>query len=336
MATSLRDAENLLDQFHDQGYVVARQLLDVEQDIKPVIREYELLLDNLVTGWHVDGRLSSNLSDLDFSDKLATAMAQIGGSEVIQHLDITLPGSSLAAGEKSELHDDTPAHFGPAIFQLLTSPRLLDGVEKFIGPEILSNPIQHTRIKPPQRMLSSESVGEGLVAGTQWHQDDGVGLEEAENSDVLTVWLPITESTVQNGCLLVVPESHKEGLALHCPKSPEADYLHIRKQHVLPGEIPLPMSPGDVLFMHKRTMHSSLINNSDTIRWSFDIRYNPIGQPTGRPFFPGFIARSQQQPENVLDSAVDWEHMWNETRIALAGHPTPAFTNWRLDDPRCA
>ena len=218
----------------------------------------------------------------------------------------------------------------------MTSPRLLDGVEKFIGPEIFSNPIQHTRIKPPQHLLSGESVGDGLVAGTQWHQDDGVGLQEAENSDVLTVWIPITEATVQNGCLLVVPESHKEGLALHCPKSPEGDYLHIRKQHVLPGEIPVPMSPGDVLFMHKRTMHSSLINNSDTIRWSLDLRYNPIGQPTGRPFFPGFIARSQQQPENVLDSAVDWEHMWNETRIALAGHPTPAYTNWRLDDPRCA
>ena len=38
--------------------------------------------------------------------------------------------------------------------------------------------------------------------------------------------------------------------------------------------------------MHKHTIHGSLPNVSDEIRWSLDLRYNPTGQPTGRPEFP--------------------------------------------------
>ncbi|MDA1189111.1 MAG: phytanoyl-CoA dioxygenase family protein [Chloroflexi bacterium] len=327
MTTAVRTG-NLLDHFNDQGYVVAPGLLDLELDIKPVLEEYDRLLDQLIAPWHTQGRLSSNLAGLSFSDRLTQTMIEIGGSEVIQNLEIALP--------QSNIKHDTPFHFGPAVFNLLTSPRLLDSVEKFIGPEILSNPIQHIRIKPPQRTLAKPFEKDSLISTTSWHQDLGVGLAEAENSNVLTVWIPIVEATVENGCLLVVPQSHKGDLALHCLRSPERDGLHIRKEHVLPGEIPLPMSPGDVLFMHKKTMHSSLANNSDAIRWSFDLRYNPIGEPTGRPFFPGFIARSQKQPQNVLRSAADWDNMWKTTRAALADNEPSTFRRWRLDDPRCA
>lgn len=42
------------------------------------------------------------------------------------------------------------------------------------------------------------------------------------------------------------------------------------------------MKRGDVLFMHRRTCHSSLPNVSEQVRISFDLRYNP----TGRPLFP--------------------------------------------------
>ena len=48
-------------------------------------------------------------------------------------------------------------------------------------------------------------------------------------------------------------------------------------------------------------MHSSLPNLSENIRWSLDLRYNPIGQPTGRAWFPGFIARSKSKPESEMN-----------------------------------
>ena len=57
------------------------------------------------------------------------------------------------------------------------------------------------------------------------------------------------------------------------------------------------MKKGDVLFMDRLTMHASLPNVSDEIRWSFDLRYNRTGDATGRSWFPGFVARSRSNPE---------------------------------------
>ena len=62
----------------------------------------------------------------------------------------------------------------------------------------------------------------------------------------------------------------------------------------------MPLDRGSVLFLHKRTVHSSLPNVSEEVRWSFDLRYNPTGEPTGRHLFPGFVARSRANPETEL------------------------------------
>jgi hypothetical protein len=76
-------------------------------------------------------------------------------------------------------------HFGPAVFALLTAPKLLDIVETLIGPEITSNPIQHVRLKPPARKLYDDEV-RAHIAHTDWHQDRGVAHDEADQTDMVT------------------------------------------------------------------------------------------------------------------------------------------------------
>jgi phytanoyl-CoA hydroxylase len=97
------------------------------------------------------------------------------------------------------------------------------------------------------------------------------------------------------------------------------------------------MDPGDVLFVHKLTLHNSLPNLSDEVRISFDLRYNPIGQPTGRDAFPGFVARSRRRPESELRDPEEWSRAWIEARRQLAdvGYDRP-FNRWRADEPVCA
>lgn len=73
---------------------------------------------------------------------------------------------------------------------------------------------------------------------------------------------------------------------------------------VLPTVFPtMPVQRGDVLFLTRWTVHSSLSNHSDEIHWSFDLRYHPIGQATGREAFPGFVARSRANPDSELHDA---------------------------------
>ena len=318
-------SEQQLAHFASEGYLVARGLLDVDLDLRPVMAEYEARLDSVIAGWQADGLIADTWDDLSFGERITKIVSETG-LNYSQPLDIALPQSNIS--------EQTPMHTGPAIFSLLRSPRLLDAVEQFVGPEIYSNPVQHVRIKPPIRALPAGFANNSLVNRTPYHQDMGVIHEEADESNILTVWLCITEATVENGCMAVVPRSHKGDLALHCPI--KGDSVTIPDSRVPAEPVPLPMQPGDVLFMTSKTMHTSLDNVSDGIRWSFDLRYNPIGEATGRPWFPGFVARSQQNPETELHDHEKWANLWMNARQNIIEQGIPTFNRWDGDAVGCA
>ena len=84
------------------------------------------------------------------------------------------------------------------------------------------------------------------------------------------------------------------------------------------------------------TPHASLPNRSGGIRWSFDLRYNVTGQPTGRAHFPDFIARSRAQTETELKDWRNWKAMWETARTRLAREPHIDIHRWSADAPVCA
>ena len=154
--------------------------------------------------------------------------------------------------------------------------------------------------------------------------------------NVLTVWLAITDATVENGCLCIVPGSHLDGLAQHCLGSGKEGGVRIPEKFIRREAIPMPVKRGGALLLNRHTMHCALENVSDNIRWSFDLRYQPSGQPTGRPAFPGFVARSRQHPETELRDWRAWRQLWLDARDRLAEQETPAFNRWSKDAPACA
>ena len=202
-------------------------------------------------------------------------------------------------------------------------------MESIIGSEIYSNPTQHVRIKPPEH-LTPKNPDTGLVqlGATPWHQDSGVVTAEADESEILNVWIPVWDADEAAGCLHLVPRSHREGLKVHCPggTATSPSTLGIPDELFRVGDaVPVPMRRGSALFMHRLTCHGSLPNRSDRIRWSLDLRYNPTGQHTGRPVFPGFVARSRRNPESELDDSAVWAGLWRQTRARLAGRADPSL-----------
>ena len=314
-----------LRRFNEEGYLVVENVLDPNHDIAPVLAEYEEVLDDIVRSLVGKGAVSSTRRDLPFAERLIQICIE-SGRNFPQEFDISLPQTGV--------HHDTPIHVGPAVFGLLTNPRLLDLVEDLIGPEIYSNPVQHIRMKLPKRAVSQTDYS-GLVSQIPWHQDTGVILPEADQSTILTVWFPLNEATVGNGCLQVIPRSHLGDLIAHCPtqKGVAIPEPLISTQQA----VPLPMRPGSVLLMTSRTVHSSLDNVTEhEVRLSFDLRYQPIGQPTGRPAFPGFIARSAAHPESALRDPAAWAQLWYDARTRLAEQENPAFNRWRAGVGMCA
>ena len=195
------------EQFEAEGYLLVEDLLDPARDIQPILDEYAEVLDGIANKLYAEGTIGSAYASLPLIERLVAVCAE-SGQNFPQHFDFSLPQTGIKT--------DTPMHVGPAVFHTLAHPRMLDMAEDLIGPEIYSNPVQHIRFKLPQRAVAKGDYN-GLVSKIPWHQDNGVIMPEADEGTILTVWLPLTPATAENGCLQVVPGSHRHGLTQHCP-----------------------------------------------------------------------------------------------------------------------
>ncbi len=326
-----RLTQDQLQQFNQDGYLVVEGILDPEEDIKILEEEYSAVLDREAKRLQSEGKQTASGDSMSFLERFTCMILE--GNLTHQALDICLP---------PKFEEDTPMHMGPAVFNhILRNPRILDVIEQLLGPEIYSNAVQHIRVKPPQRTVPVE-MQNPLLSATGWHQDLGVIDPEADKSEVISVWVAVTEATVENGCLVVIPGSHKGELVPHCP---DGEKHGNHQPSTIPDKFldkgksrPLPIPQGATIFFQKTLMHSALANESDTVRWSFDLRYNPVGQPNGRSWYPGFVARSRENPDSELRDAIKWKEMWVQARsrmvqTGVAGRP---FTRWSPDHPGCA
>ena len=317
------------ERFEREGYLLVDGVFDAAADLDPVVQEYATRLDEVSADWETRGLIESAYAELPFAERFAHVLNDIG-PEGYRSFDITLSGP---------ITEQTPMHTGPAVFNLITHPRLLDVVEELIGSEILSNPIQHTRIKPPEHLLNQKFQGRNtMVSAVEWHQDQGVATVEVDATEMLTVWFPVFDTSIDNGCLCVVPRSHERGLLLHCPSKP-GQVFDLRIPEVIRGSkgLALEMKRGSALFMHRLTMHSSLRNLSDGVRWSFDLRYQPVGQPTGRDWLPTFVARSRKDPSQEIHDWRQWADLWWRARSYVAANPTAQKPRrWTGTEVECA
>jgi ectoine hydroxylase-related dioxygenase (phytanoyl-CoA dioxygenase family) len=315
----------LRDALFRQGYVVVPGVINTSEVLQPLLDEYVGVLEGLARDLAATGQLRTAYEALPFEARLIQ-IAKETRSTHTQHFDITLPQNSIRA--------DTPIHLGDAVFSLLTCPSVLDVVEEILGPEISVNPVQHVRLKLPEHALGENP--DPMMGKSPWHQDGAVVLEEADETEILTVWIPLGEANEENGCMRVIPTDRSAALANHCPSPIRG--AHIPDAQVNPSAgVTLPMSAGSILLLHTRTVHDSLPNRTaDRLRVSLDLRYQPTGQPSGREQFPTFVVRSRTHPERVTTDPAEWRNGWLETRSRLADHEVPAFNRWDPNSPLCA
>ena len=301
--------------FADQGYLVVSGVLD-DTDLAPVKDEYNAVLASAADELFASGELTSTFAELSFADRYTAMLGEFPG--LYRYLNISLPLSNepVSAAE-------CRMHAGPAVFDLLRNDKILDIVESLIGGEIRSNPVQHIRLKPPQSAVPAQVAGYSNIGVTTWHQDHGAVMDEAEETDMVTVWVAVTEAAVENGCLVASPSTHvPQELTLHCP----GVNVDVAAENYIPQAmrdgkpiVSLPVEAGSLVLLNKYIEHAALPNTSDQLRWSFDLRYQPIDQPTGRPAFPSFVARSRADPDSVMSDWREYAAQWEATRRTMLG-----------------
>ncbi|MBT3268549.1 mitomycin antibiotic biosynthesis protein [Candidatus Poribacteria bacterium] len=266
--------------YWDDGCLLAEGVLS-DADTQPLIDELCEWIDKRAASLHADGKLSQLHEDAPFETRYGRLVQQT--SEMGRGMDI--------------MHMR-----GAAMFQFLHNAALLDAVSSLVGDEITCNPIQHVRAKPP-----AGDADNSWSHGVPWHQDAAVMMPEAEGSNVVTCWIPLGDSTSENGCVQVLPgvagggyiRHQKEGGTMIVPDlQPDVEPVFAECRR------------GDVLFISRYTPHASVQNRSDRCRWSLDLRYQPTGEHTGRTAHPDFVVQSASNPGNVMDDVEEWRRLW--------------------------
>ena len=175
-------------------------------------------------------------------------------------LSAHIEGDASTGGRNSE------GVAGSADFlRLANDPRILDMVEQQIGPDIILWGC-HVFCKPG---------GDGLE--TPWHQDGEYW--PIRPLATLTVWIAIDESTEENGCLKVIPGSHRERKTVaHDLEDRDDLTLNLRAQAASFDEsasVSVQLSPGQMSFHDVYMLHGAASNTSTKRRAGVALRYMP-------------------------------------------------------------
>ncbi|MCL4694332.1 MAG: phytanoyl-CoA dioxygenase family protein [Candidatus Hydrogenedentes bacterium] len=234
--------------FHERGYLVVDSVFS-DADLQPAIDELTGEVNRRARALVEQGQLSQTYEEAGFERQLALI------SRETDELAVSIWNGVLS---------------GPGIFHILSHPALLDIAEVFCGPEIIASSVYRLRPKIP-------NYGYGAVP---WHQDSGYLEPYCDDALVITVWLPLVHADESNGCLWVIPGSHRFPVAKHRLHA-SGKYLEIANDDLPPGEpVVCPVPKGGVLLMTNRTIHGSYENASDIVRWSMDLRYQSAALPT--------------------------------------------------------
>ncbi len=276
--------------FDREGYVVVRGLLD-EQALAPVRQVIARSVDRRVEQLYEQGLIGQRYEEEPFARRWARVFA-----EYTRHPHAA---PHLTVWGRHEILDRV-------IYDLYTDPRLTHIATALIGPAITANGDFWVRPKAP-----------GDVSTTlAWHQDSFYyGGIVADHMQVLSVWMPLVDVDIRNGCLKLVPGSH------HFGRIPARANQNNHQEPVEPVSVygtvvDEPMRVGDVMFFHNHTLHASGENHTDQVRWSIDLRYSPAGQAfdwhkMGDEFnvhFPCFVAASPDLAQ--VESWEAWQARW--------------------------
>ena len=119
-----------------------------------------------------------------------------------------------------------------------------------------------------------------------WHQDEAFYLD-ADNPDTvsktrMSVWVPLQDANEQNGCLWIVPGSHKWGLESYTIANYGTCTKRIdREAYANEHAVAVPVKAGSAVLFSAWTWHHSKNNQTDTIRRAFIVSYQEATVPRG-------------------------------------------------------
>ncbi len=199
-------------------------------------------------------------------------------------------------GEKLSDELDTPHFRDPRLIDFLLSPEVLDVVEDIIGPNI--------------GLFSSHFISKepGKGRRTPWHEDSAYWEGKFDElNKIVTIWLAIDDSTIENGCMGVVPGTQNNGFSEYeeVEDTENSTFTtEIKKGTFNESDVVwFELKKGHYSLHDARIIHGANANTSDKRRCGYTMRYFSLDMkfnPESAPDHKLYHARGENLANNPL------------------------------------
>ncbi len=142
-----------------------------------------------------------------------------------------------------------PHKISPLMFDALSQPNMVEALTAMIGPNV----------KCMQSMLFVKAAGK---PGQAWHQDED--YIPTRDRSLCGAWIAMDDATIENGCLWIIPGSHKPGILWqqewHADRRFDCSWESVDFPYSDEDAIPVEVKAGTIVFFNGYTLHRSLPN----------------------------------------------------------------------------
>lgn len=225
--------------FEDTGVLYLGKLLN-DEDLKAL----QDRLDSIMLGT-ADVEYSKLLMQLDSSDgKYENAPEQSNGHK----------GATLAYRKIQNLEID------PIFQEYLSRPIFREFCAQIHGED--------TPIGIFRTMFMNKPANQGTLL--PWHQDRWTALDR---DPLVTVWTALDPATKANGCVEIIPGSHKNGLVNPDHPSGFLTPEQADEWQSSNGTEFVELAPGEVVVLHNWVLHRSDVNTTNVSRRALSVCY---------------------------------------------------------------
>lgn len=147
----------------------------------------------------------------------------------------------------------------PRVAAMALHPRLLALVERLMGepPELFQD---QALLKPPLKGREKP-----------WHQDNAY-FNLPPDTTIVGVWIALDRAVPENGCMFVIPGSHREGPVVHFKRR---DWQICDTDVAATRALTVPLEPGGALIFHGLLHHGTPPSRSPLRRRAVQFHYKP-------------------------------------------------------------
>lgn len=245
---------------------------------------------------------------------LQVTRGEKGGADSVRNL----VGGEIEASDRVVVQIVNIWQADPLFHELIYQDNITEMVSQLMGEDTIRLWHDQIQYKPAQ-------VG----APTDWHQDHPY-WPIIQPADLLSCWIALDDATVENGCMNVVPESHRWGAVPGGLRGDENFRPAFDDGAFIPAgasldTVPCEVKSGCCMFHHCLTWHGSYYNRSEKPRRAIALHYMP-GYTRYEPSGVSHLVEEhvEVQPGEVLKGSHFPTVRENGRRVSPSAVPQPA------------